>query len=162
MITESAEAELPEAIDWLVRIYQEGISVRKNTETAIYWQKRLVEIRERNYCKDNNKETCAAYITDLSYLSSLYIAAYDYDHAKSVSERQLKICKAEEASYQLHEEVADVLYDLGKSSNSLGDTDTALTYYHNSLSSWTDISKNNPSEKAAFTKACIYLIKCQD
>ena len=156
MITESAEAELPEAIDWLVRIYQEGISVKKNTETAIYWQKRLVEIRERNYCKDNNKETCAAYITDLSYLSSLYIAAYDYDHAKSVSERQLKICKAEEASYQLHEEVADVLYDLGKISNSLGDTDTALTYYHNSLSSWTDISKNNPSEKAAFTKACIY------
>lgn len=156
MITESAEAELPEAIDWLVRIYQEGISVRKNTETAIYWQKRLVEIRERNYCKDNNKETCAAYITDLSYLSSLYIAAYDYDHAKSVSERQLKICKAEEASYQLHKEVADVLYDLGKISNSLGDTDTALTYYHNSLSSWTDISKNNLSEKAAFTKACIY------
>lgn len=156
MITESAEAELPEAIDWLVRIYQEGISVRKNTETAIYWQKRLVEIRERNYCKDNNKETCAAYITDLSYLSSLYIAAYDYDHAKSVSERQLKICKAEEASYQLHEEVADVLYDLGKISESLGDTDTALTFYHNSLSNWTDISKNNPSENAAFTKACIY------
>ena len=49
LIAGAAEAGVEEAIEKLVTMYREGLGVAQNSDEAIRWQKRLVDIREAAY-----------------------------------------------------------------------------------------------------------------
>ena len=53
MITSSAEADLPEAMQKLVSIYQEGIGTKRNYQEALHWSETYADHCARNYDKDD-------------------------------------------------------------------------------------------------------------
>ena len=65
LITASAEAELPEAMEKLVSMYNSGEGVERDYEKAVEWQKKLAEFYESQYRKSGNwfdsKNTIYAY-----------------------------------------------------------------------------------------------------
>ncbi len=56
LITSSAEAELPEAIEKLIEMYKSGEGVKRNHETALMWQKRLAELYKRRFLQDKTDD----------------------------------------------------------------------------------------------------------
>ena len=56
MITYAAEKELPEAIEKLVNMYRMGEGVSRSYKTAIEWQRKLVEVRKKEYEKEPDEE----------------------------------------------------------------------------------------------------------
>ncbi len=60
-----------EAIDTLVRIYQNGHGAIQNRDTAIEWQTKLVEIYGKKYRKSPCEQTVYTYLWELNYLGSL-------------------------------------------------------------------------------------------
>ncbi len=59
LITSSAEAELPEAMEKLIEMYRSGEGVKRNHETALMWQKRLAELYKRRFLQDKNDDNAS-------------------------------------------------------------------------------------------------------
>ncbi len=56
LITSSAEAELPEAIEKLIEMYKSGEGVKQDHETALMWHKRLAELNKRRFLQDKTDD----------------------------------------------------------------------------------------------------------
>lgn len=73
LITSAAETnDVPEAIEKLVAMYNEGYGVKRDYREAVQWQQKLVEYWEREYEKSHNKEDCKKMIDSLYYLAYLF------------------------------------------------------------------------------------------
>ncbi len=86
MITEAAEQDLPEAVDKLVSMYHDGDGVKRSCQTAIQWQKRLVELREKQYRQTGEESDARQWMEDYYLLIRYTIEIRYYREA-------LEICK---------------------------------------------------------------------
>lgn len=93
LITSSAEKGLPEAMDKLRSIYENGDGVKRNYHTAIYWQEKLTEHYRKVWEESSDWQDGNDYAYELYFLSASY--------------QELKM--NQEASLTAH-----TLYDLAK------------------------------------------------
>lgn len=82
LIETAAEADLPEAINKLVNMYEFGICVPYNIDKAIMWQNRLICILERTYKKTHNKNDLVSLFWARHHCAELYISTKEYYFAE--------------------------------------------------------------------------------
>lgn len=66
LITASAESEVPEAMEKLSEMYQNGDGVARDYEASALWMEKLAEIRRRQWEKEKTEESYDAYFSALS------------------------------------------------------------------------------------------------
>ena len=77
LITSAAEANLPEAYEKLVSMYQNGEGVERNYNTAFEWQKKYVNSLEADY------EECKTELSLLKLINNIWsLGDYQYDSRK--------------------------------------------------------------------------------
>ena len=72
LITSSAEAGLPEAMDKLRSMYENGDGVKRDYLAAIHWQERLTEYHRKVWEESGDWHDCNDYAYELYYLSASY------------------------------------------------------------------------------------------
>ncbi|MBO5270624.1 MAG: TIR domain-containing protein, partial [Clostridia bacterium] len=136
LITIAANAGLPEAAEKLVSMYQSGIGVFRNYDTALLWQRKLVEIRRAAYEKEPNAETAAAYTLEFSNLGSdlwaLRRTAEAEEVLKSLEEEGTRIAERID-SYRVKQSVAKATNLLAEICDARGDFIGAEAYYRKTL-----------------------------
>ena len=98
LITEAAEASLPEAVDRLITMYRSGIGVPRSYQNAIEWEERRNAILESKYSESGSYD-------DFLSLFSAYVEnadherdRYHYDDAKTKYRSAIEL--AERSGYQ--------------------------------------------------------------
>lgn len=93
LITSSAEAGLVEAIEKLVQMYYTGEGVKRNYDTAVMWQEKLVEQLERKYIESNDLKDGYAFETSVSKLGDYLYEIRKMEKAKAAFRRLKIFCK---------------------------------------------------------------------
>ncbi len=136
MITFAAERDLPEAIEKLVTMYENGEGVERDLHTAIKWQEKLVNHYQRAFENSGSEENAKSYIDALLSLGDAYFVLCDYKntHATFQTALDTTLAVAERLnpswalSYQAH------CYDgLGQVEKSTENLNTAMRHYRNAL-----------------------------
>lgn len=133
LITAAAEADLTEAIERLVAMYNAGEGVERDYRTAITWQRRLVRVlRDR---LEEGPDSLKALIHALRNLGDQLFAVGDSEEALAAYKEMLDVAKVLDAAEDLDGRrlVSSALTKLGNVQSSLGDTDGALELYKQSL-----------------------------
>lgn len=91
LITNAAEAYLPEAMEKLVAMYRNGDGVPRNYETAIEWQEKYVEYLQAIYEKSNDEEDGYNLINEIWSLGAYCYELRKLQKAKAVYTYMLKI-----------------------------------------------------------------------
>ncbi len=89
LITAAAKQDLPEAMDKLVSMYHEGEGVERDYPTAIEWQKRLVELREKQYRQSKNVDNAWKWIYDFNLLAEYTEEIGHYEEALEIYKNKL-------------------------------------------------------------------------
>ena len=132
LLTFAAESGLPEACEKLVSMYKTGEGVKRDYETAIRWQEKLVGICEDLFQKDKNEDTAGDCLSARSNLADCYEAVSDYTKAKaSVLELLVWIDTIEDTVSDtfLDRNRASLYGKLGYYSQHTGDIEGANRYY---------------------------------
>ncbi|NCU26926.1 toll/interleukin-1 receptor domain-containing protein, partial [Candidatus Nomurabacteria bacterium] len=85
LITSSANADLPEAMEKLVTTYQTGKGAETNYKAAIEWQKRLVEYYKKAFAKEGNEKS------EKEYAHSILTLGFHY-HELNMLPEAIKAC----------------------------------------------------------------------
>ncbi len=97
LITSAAEAGLPEARKRLVSLYAEGVGVSRNYDTAIIWQKKVVDDLRVKVCDyDSAKE----HIVEIFDLADILMNCLRLEEALEIYNNVLKICDNYFLKYQ--------------------------------------------------------------
>ena len=117
LITQAAENGVMEATEKLVSMYRNAEGVTRNYETAIKWQEKLVEQREKRYNETGEEQDCNYYISESWNLGDYWKELGKISKAKSVYQRML------EASEEAFERFKVTRYNryIFVSYNNLGD-----------------------------------------
>lgn len=81
MIERAAQDDLPEAIKKLVSMYRYGEGIEKDYTKAIIWQRKLIDIYEKDFNASNSYENALNWITEIHELLLFHISLYDYESA---------------------------------------------------------------------------------
>lgn len=92
LITGAAEANLPEAIEKLVAMYQNGEGVEANEKQTISWQMKLVDLYRQEYQYKQTEYSAKTFIIALFDLLKRTRAARMYDETKYAAEEMIKLC----------------------------------------------------------------------
>lgn len=84
LITGAAENGLPEAMEKLVDMYRSGTAVERNYRTAIYWQSKLVDLRQSAYEQAHTEDAGYALISALWDLGDYFYELKDLPEAKKL------------------------------------------------------------------------------
>lgn len=134
LITEAAEAEVPEAMQKIAIMYETGEGVARDYHAGLEWREKYVEMLRRRY-KDNAViQTATDYflgLQDLTY--ALYNLAF-YDKAEEVVNEMLSIAPMFDDRYLPAKRWLPISYDLlGMIKEAQGREDDAKKYYEKEL-----------------------------
>ena len=92
LVTTAAESnQVPEAIEKLVSMYQDGHGVKRDYRIAVEWQQKLVDYWERKYFNNNTIEVFQKYFYELWNLGN-QLFSINLDAAESTYNEMLKLC----------------------------------------------------------------------
>lgn len=94
LITGSAEAGLPEAVEKLIVMYKNGEGVKIDREKAAFWRERLIAIREKEYEEKKDADTFARYADAIRNLAQEYSQDKAFDKAEKAYLRLLSVVEA--------------------------------------------------------------------
>ena len=89
LITSAAEANLPEAYEKLVSMYQNGEGVGRNYNTAIEWQKKYVKYLENDYDYHKEEHTLLKLIYNIWSLGNYQYDCQKLSDAKNTFQKML-------------------------------------------------------------------------
>lgn len=112
LITSAAEAGLPEAMEKLVSMYQNGEGVKRNYETAIEWQERLVEYYKSIFEHTKDKNDGYTLIYEMLYLSDCYNTLHYSKEQKNICKEALEKCKIIRMRVHRRDEVLNSLISM--------------------------------------------------
>lgn len=94
LITSAAETnEVPEAIEKLVTMYQDGYGVERDYRVAVEWQQRLVDYWEKEYRKKKEFGNYLCLFDELLALGDKYLELKNIDAAEFSYARMLTLCE---------------------------------------------------------------------
>lgn len=140
LITGAAESGLPEAMEKLVSMYQNGDGVKRDYRTAIQWQERLVDWRRKRF-EESRAEEDALYLANALWdLGDCQSKASAAAAAKQTYEQMLELCRqfaelygGSRTSWWAWKYVSDCYGFLGNSCLWEGDLEGAKAYYWQSV-----------------------------
>lgn len=134
LITDAAEAGLPEAMEKLVSIYRNGMGTDRLPETAILWQQRLVSHWQDRCAQEQSEAAARILFRQLWTLADLQKERAKQDAAKETLLKMEVLCQAVESRFDFRRElfVSDAF--LGEFCLSSGDSSSAESYFQNCLS----------------------------
>ncbi len=145
LITFAAESENREAVEKLVSMYRNGEGVERDYCKAIEWQRRLVDIRRREYEKVVEKGVMPGRITNILwqlYITTFWILGLYLDELRSLDDAEqvylgiISECESYYEKYRIAETkqyTARAYRQLGAIYESRGKSDRADEYYLKSL-----------------------------
>ena len=145
LITSSAEAGLPEAMEKLVSIYRNGEIGERDYEKAIKWQRKLVEYRKKAYEEERDERSAACYLQQMLDLGNdLYFELHYTDAADRVYADMLGACKMIHESFASlwsYDALAGCYSHIGDIKRAQRQLTEAEKYYLMSLHIYEEISK---------------------
>ena len=93
LITSAARQDYPEAIEKLANMYRIGEAVAKDLTAAINWQKKLVQLREREFYRTGTPKAATDWLNAQETLATLFFEAEDYASATVVLKALVPLCK---------------------------------------------------------------------
>ena len=134
LITNAAEAGLPEAIKKLVEMYNTGNAVERDYRKAIHWQEKLIERRRLSYDREKSETNGRALISALKDLGGYYTDICAFSEAKAAYETANRYCQEMLlAGIDLHLVMAANYRKLGMISHESGQTKVAKKYLDHAL-----------------------------
>ncbi len=136
LITNAAEAGLPEAMKKLADLYLKGSSVEKNPETAILWQNRLVQQQLDCYRASHGKAEALELLSSLSTLGEIFEDLRNYAEAFQTYQQSESLCseilQSNSNDAAVVREHSFALLKLGHVSNLLGNPIKAADFWQKS------------------------------
>ncbi len=136
LITAAAEQEHVEALEKIVQLYREGFGVKRNYETAIEWQRKLVDAREKLYRETESEDNAYMFFSVLWDLGDYIYELKKIKEAREVYMRMLDVSLefTDKFSGFWAQRDLSVSYEkLGDISTSSGDLNGAKEYYQKGL-----------------------------
>ena len=144
LITSAAERGLPEALDKLVDMYQNGIGVERNYHTAIDWMIKKAAVVEVQYRKADTEENARHLIWCYFYCADAFKDIGELENAKQYYQKgiefALQYMAPQKRGFFRHTDSTFILSDLAAGYSNLGDIfesqgdlDTAELYYRKDL-----------------------------
>ncbi len=99
LITSSAYAGLPEAIEKIVTMYRSGEGVVRNYEMALEWQQQLVNVRQKNFEIQKTKENIINLLDAIWWLGDYMLELGIINQAAVVFGRMGDVCLLEYKNY---------------------------------------------------------------
>lgn len=159
LITEAAEAGLPEAVKKLVEMYRAGIGVGRDYHEAIRWQKRLVDLRRTDYGREKDEESGHILAYELRNYGNFETEVGDISTAKVAYQQMLEVSMEMADSYK----TVRVQRGLSVSYNSLGNiyrAESNLTkakeYYQKCLDLRRQLAEKTDTVKARWELSASY------
>ena len=132
LIESAANADLPEAMEKLVAMYQNGEGVPRSYETAVAWQRKLVAYRKHRYQTTLAEDDAQAYISAIWNLGDALYALRRIEKAKEAYTEMHTACEemhARFATKRTHRNLS-ISYDrLGDIEMKLGNLNGAKALY---------------------------------
>jgi len=153
LITQAAEAGLPEAVDKLVQMYEKGEGVARSYGTALTWRERKVAFSEQAYQSDPNAKGLHTLVWDILECGDAYIQLGQDPAART---------KYEDAVHHLEtsaESNATLRRDLAVAYDRLGNTHgvtNGKTYFERSLALVETLCREDPTPEARLDLAFSY------
>lgn len=138
LITSAAECELPEAMEKLVAMYQNGEGVKRDYEKAIFWQEKLVAFYQKLYDTTQTPQNAFRYLEAIQALAACHTVLGNFGGVSDVYTRMIR--EAERISKELpaYAEwltayIALGYGNLGGAAELLGKLEFALECHQNAL-----------------------------
>lgn len=136
LITSSANAGLPEAIEKIVTMYRSGEGVVRNYEMALEWQRRLVRLYKESYAENQTEHNGLLLLQQMVVLSDYLYELGNNREAKSVCEKinSNGIISHKHISVDGFKRYVAVSYNrIGYICEEEGNLELAIQYYEKSL-----------------------------
>ncbi len=138
LITSAAECELPEALEKLVVMYQNGEGVKRNYEKAIFWQEKLAALYRKLYDTAQTPDNAFRYLESLQALGASFTFLGRFSSVSDAHTRMIR--EAERISKELPAYgqwltayIALGYGNLGGAAEQLGKLEFALDCHQNAL-----------------------------
>ena len=93
LLTEAAEAGLPEALERLAMAYKEGDGVARDLSAAALWQERLLERLEADFTAAEDEPTSLLYYNALLEMADIHTKNGQYEYAVSAYKQAEAFCR---------------------------------------------------------------------
>jgi tetratricopeptide (TPR) repeat protein len=159
LITSSAEAGLPEAIDKLIAMYEKGEGVARSYESAVAWREKKIACSEESYRRAPSVASLHGLFWDVVDCGDAHKSLGRDALAREKYEYALNLLEASawrDTDPILRRDLA-VAYDrVGQACQSAGDYKGATPYYQKVLSLAEELCRTNPTERARLDLSLIY------
>ena len=176
LITFAADSNVPEAMEKLVSMYEEGHGVERDYRIAVEWQRKLAEHWEKEYRKSHDTDAYRKLLIALCELGDRLSNMGELDVAENTYRRILELCEENSNGNTKSEEIRSYLQvcymKLGGIYRKRGDIDKRESFYQKTLdlSRYGDpaayiglgdihIDKGEPKEAEAFYQKGIALFE---
>lgn len=159
LITSAAEQELPEAIEKLVGMYHTGDGVERNYETAIAWQRKLADLRKKQFEQEQSEERGENWRFALWKLGDFIQEIGHIAEAETVHKEMLSVCKQLDHIFNNNQTKRNIGVSYGRLGfirETLGDLTGAKTLHEKTLTVLEDLSKKTDSIKIKRDLAVCY------
>ena len=136
LITGSAEAGLPEAMDKLAGMYETGEGVRRDLEQAVAWRERLEEWYETRFEAEQDQKLGRRWLKQIQLLGDRWMELDRFARAEQVYQKMNQVARRLTALFPHREErayLANSLEALGDAALKRGDQQAAKDYFTQSL-----------------------------
>ncbi len=136
LITAAAEQEHIEALRKIVQLYREGFGVKRDYETAIEWQRKLVDVREKLYRETESETAAKAFFNALWDLGDYIYELRKINEAREVYMRMLDVSLEftdKFSGFWAQRDLSVSYNKLGYICESTGDLNGAKEYYQKML-----------------------------
>ncbi len=148
LITFSAEAGLPEAMEKLVSMYRSGEGVKRDYDTAISWQEKLCEYYEA-LCKENfNVNNLDEYCIKLWDLGIFQYEKRWLTEAQMTYKKMVDICTHANQKFDFKRNLSISYSMLGNIAVAQGDKETAKDHYERAFELAEQISNESGTIEA--------------
>ena len=148
LITSSAEANLPEAYEKLVSMYQNGEGVERNYNTAIEWQKKYVKYLETAYEQHKEEPTLLKLVNNIWSLGNYQYDCRKLDEANNTFHKMLNYSESIKASVVRRRYKTISFEYFGKINNIAGKPKEARDWYLKSMESRTKLADETKTVQA--------------
>ena len=114
LITASAEAGLPEAMDKLRSMYENGDGVKRDYRNAIHWQEQLTEYRRKVWEQSGDWHDGDDYAYELFYLSASYQESKMIQQASQSAQALYSLARDKSWGWDYRYYAAVILGDIAK------------------------------------------------
>jgi len=87
LIQASANANVLQAVETMVQLYNTGTGVERSNEKMLQWQQRLVQLRQNEYNASHTAEAGLALLQDLQFLQQLHEAMGNTEQAFAAAQQ---------------------------------------------------------------------------